>query len=54
MKKLNVVGKGLTTLDGIDLTLLAVTHLYCNNNQLIVLPELPQTIIDYYIVIIIN
>ena len=40
--KLFLVNRGLTTLDGIDLT--GVTHLYCSHNQLTSLPPLPETL----------
>ena len=40
--KLDLSNKGLTTLDGIDLS--RVTYLYCSNNQLTSLPPLPKTL----------
>ena len=44
--KLFLVNRGLTTLDGIDLT--GVTHLYCSHNQLTSLPPLPVTLEKLY------
>lgn len=47
MKVLNLTGRGLTTLEGIDLT--GVTHLQCDGNKLSSLPErLPDTIMVIY------
>ena len=43
---LDLSNKGLTTLDGIDLT--GVTQLYCGDNQLTSLPPLPKTLKELY------
>jgi Leucine-rich repeat (LRR) protein len=40
--KLNLDFRGLTTLDGVDLT--GVTELWCDSNQLTLLPPLPETL----------